>query len=87
MPSLKVPLRVPSPGGAVVADDHVDQGVVEDLQAGQGVDEPADVVVGVLQEPGVDLHLPGQHRLQVVGHVVPGGNLRRVGPSVRRRPG
>ena len=63
--------------GAVVADDQVDQRVVEDLQAGQGVDEPADVVVGVLQESGVDLHLPGQHRLQVVGHVVPGRDLRR----------
>ena len=33
------------------------------------------MVVGVLQEPGVDLHLAGQHRLQLVGHVVPRRDL------------
>ncbi len=32
--------------------------------------------VGVLQEPGVHLHLAGQHRLEFLGHVVPGGDLR-----------
>ncbi len=58
-------------GGAVVADDVVDDRVVEDLEVLEGVDQPADVVIGVLQEPGVHLHLPGQHRLQLVGHVVP----------------
>jgi hypothetical protein len=36
---------------------------------------PADVVVGVLEEPGVHLHLARQHRLQRVGHVVPGRDL------------
>ena len=61
--------------GAVVADDVVDDRVVEDLQVGKGVDQTADVVVGVLEEPGVDLHLPGQHRLELLGHVVPGGDL------------
>ena len=66
-------------GGAVVADDQVDQRVVEDLQVGERVDQPADVVVGVFQEPGVDLHLPGQHRFQGVVHVVPGRDLRRPG--------
>jgi hypothetical protein len=35
----------------------------------------ADVVVGVLEEPGVDLHLPGGHGLEVVGQVVPRGDL------------
>ena len=40
------------------------------------VDQPADVVVGVLEKAGVDLHLARQHRLEVVGHVVPGGDLR-----------
>ena len=39
------------------------------------VDQPADVVVGVLEEPGVHLHLPRQHRLELVGHVVPGRDL------------
>ena len=31
------------------------------------------MVVGVLEEAGVDLHLAREHGLQVVGHVVPGG--------------
>ena len=61
--------------GAVVADDVVDDRVVEDAEVVDGVDQPADVVVGVLEEPGVDLHLAGQHRLELVGHVVPGGDL------------
>ena len=62
--------------GPVVADDQVDQRVVEHAQLLEGVDEPADVVVGVLQEPGVDLHLAGEHRLEVVRHVVPGAGSR-----------
>jgi hypothetical protein len=33
------------------------------------------VVVGVLQEAGVDLHLAGQHRHELVGHVDPGRDL------------
>jgi hypothetical protein len=33
------------------------------------------VVVGVLQEPGIDLHLPGQHRLELLVHVLPGRDL------------
>ena len=61
--------------GAVVADDVVDQRVVEDLQVLQGLNQAPDVMVGVLQEAGVHLHLPGQHRLQLVGHVVPGRDL------------
>ena len=73
------PVQGPLGRGAVVADDHVDERVVEDLQLGEGVDQPADVVVGVLEEPRVDLHLPRQHRLQLVGHVVPGRDL--VGPG------
>ena len=61
--------------GTVVADDVVDDRVVQDLEVLDGVDQPADVVVGVLQEPGVDLHLPGQHRLELLGHVVPRRDL------------
>ena len=63
--------------GAVVADDVVDERVVEDLEVVEGVDQPADVVVGVLEEAGVHLHLARQHRLQLVRHVVPGGDLGR----------
>jgi hypothetical protein len=65
----------PLGGSAVVADDVVDQRVVQDAQVGEGVDEPADMVVGVLQEPGVDLHLPGQRRLEVVALGIPGRDL------------
>ena len=39
------------------------------------VDQPADVVVGVLQEAGIDLHLAAQHRLQLLRHLVPGRDL------------
>ena len=59
----------------VVAEDVVDDRVVEDLEVAHRVDQPSDVVVGVLEEPGVDLHLARQHRLQLIGHVVPGGDL------------
>ena len=59
---------------AVVADDVVDDRVVEDLEGLQGVDDPADVVVGVLEEAGVHLHLPLEDRLELVGHVVPRGD-------------
>jgi hypothetical protein len=62
-------------GGAVVAHHHVHEGVVEDLEVGESVDEAADVMVGVLHEAGVDLHLPGEDRLEVFGHVVPRGDL------------
>jgi hypothetical protein len=54
---------VDRPGGAalgagpVVGQDH-DQGVVELAELAQEVQQPADVVVGVLQEPGEDLHHP-----------------------------
>ena len=62
-------------GGAVVADDVVDERVLEDAEVLERVDQPADVVVGVLEEAGVDLHLAREHRLELVGHVVPGWDL------------
>ena len=51
------------PGGAfrarpVVAVDVVDERVLEDAEILERVDEPSDVMVGVLEEAGVDLHLP-----------------------------
>ena len=66
-------------GGAVVADDVVHERVVEHAEVLDGVDHPADVVVGVFQEPGVHLHLARQHRLQLLGHVLPGRNLGVTG--------
>ena len=59
----------------VVADDVVDERVLEHAEVVERVDEPSDVVVGVLEEAGVDLHLAGENRLQLIGHVVPGGDL------------
>ena len=44
---------------------------------GERVEQTADVVVGVLEEARVDLHLTREHRLEVVGHVVPRGDLVR----------
>ena len=41
------------------------------------------MVVGVLHEAGVDLHLPREDRLEVVGNVVPGGDLVRPGRELR----
>jgi hypothetical protein len=67
----------PLGGGAVVADDVVDERVVEDPEVCQRVDDAADVVVGVLQERGVDLHLSRQHRLEVLGLLVPAWDLLR----------
>ena len=39
------------------------------------VDEPADVVVGVLEEAGVHLHLAGEHGFQLVRHLGPRRDL------------
>ena len=72
-------------GGAVVADDVVDERVLEDLEVCEGVHEPSYVVVGVLEEAGIHLHLAGEHRLQVVRHVVPGGDLLRPLGQLRVR--
>ena len=65
----------PLSGRTVVADDVVDDRVVEDSEVVDGVDQPADVMVDVLEEPGVHLHLTLQYRLEIVGHVIPCGDL------------
>ena len=69
-------------GSAVVADDVHHQGVVEQLEVLEGVDHPSGVEVGVLQEPGVHLHLVRQDRLALVGDVVPGGDALGPGGQV-----
>ncbi len=48
--------------GPVVGQDH-DHRVVELVDLTQEVQQPADVMVGVLQEPGEDLHHPGVQAL------------------------
>ena len=62
-------------GGAVVADDVEHQSVLEHAEALQAVDQSAHVVVGVLQKAGIDLHLAAQDRFEVLGHVLPRGDL------------
>ena len=62
-------------GRAVVADDVVDERVAEDPEVLDRVDEPADVVIDVLEEPGVHLHLALEHGLERRGHVVPRRDL------------
>ena len=73
--SLKQPLQRALGRRTVVADDVVDQRIVEDAEILERVDQAADVMVGLLEESRVDLHLPRQHRLEIVGHVVPGRDL------------
>ena len=58
--------------GAVVAPDVEDQRVVEVAHLLDGVEQPADVPVGVLLEAGVDLHLPGVELLLCLVERVPG---------------
>ena len=73
-------------GGAVVADDVVHERVVEGADLLQRIEQAADVMVGVFEESRVDLHLPAQHRLEILRHRVPRGDLlvARGEPAVRR---
>ncbi len=72
-------------GRTVVAEDVVHDGVLQDAKILEGVDQPTDVVIGVFEEPGVHLHLTGQHRLEVVGHVLPCRDLRVRARQLRLR--
>ena len=56
--------------GPVVGDDH-DDGVVQLAQVVQEVQHPSDLVVGVLEESGEDLHHPGVELALVVRQVGP----------------
>ena len=60
---------------AVVADDQIDQRVVEDVHVLQCIDQPADMMIGVLHEGGVDLHLALEGGLELRVHLVPRRNL------------
>ena len=57
--------------GAVVGDQH-DDGVLELPGRLQEVEQPPDLVVGVGQEPGVDLGHPAEEPLLLLGQRVPG---------------
>ena len=50
-------------GRAVVADDVVDQRVVEQVELLQRINQPTDMVIGVLHEPGVNFHLADEARV------------------------
>ena len=63
--------------GAVVADDVIDQRVVGDAQLLDRLVQAAHVVIGELEEARIDLHLPAQHRLERLRHVVPARHVRR----------
>ena len=70
--------RRPLEAGAVVAPDVEDQRVVEVAHLLDGVEEAADVPVGVVHEAGVDLHLPRVELLRGVVERVPG--VEEIGP-------
>ena len=61
---------------AVVTDDHIDQRVIQDLEVLDRVDQPPDVMVGVLEEACVDLHLAGEYWFHLGRDGLPGRNLR-----------
>ena len=74
-------VQVADDGAAVVAEDVEEQRVVELAQLLDRVDQPTDLVVGVLGQRRVDLHLAREHLLRVGVEAVP--LLHAVG--VRRR--
>ena len=53
-------------GGAVVPDDVVDERVLEDAEVVERVDQPPDVVVGVLEEAAADAVAQAEKRTVVV---------------------
>jgi hypothetical protein len=72
---------------AVVADEVVDERVVQDPQLGERIDDPADVMVGVLEERRVDLHLAREHGAQPRIHLLPRRNVLRALGQLALRAG
>ena len=62
-------------GARAVVGDHHDQRVVELADGAQELDEATDVVVGVAEEPGEDLHLTRVEAALVVRQRVPLGHV------------
>ncbi len=58
-------------GRAVIPDDVINQRVVENAEPLNGIHQTAEMVIGVLHEPGVHLHLPDEHGLQFGRHFIP----------------
>ncbi len=75
--------RRPLEAGAVVAPDVEDQRVVEVAHLLDLVEQAADVPVGVVHEPGVDLHLPRVELLRGVVERVP--RVEEIGPLGEHR--
>src|SRR5262249_23120590 len=67
--------------GALVTDGGEHQSVIQHAQVVDRVDHPTHLVVGLLEEAGVDLHLPDQHRLEVIGACPPRPGSRGTGLS------
>jgi hypothetical protein len=80
--------RPPLAARSVVGDDD-DERVLELSALLQVVEQPADVVVGVCQEPGVDLGHPREELFLVLAELVPGACVveRRERQAVRARAG
>ena len=68
--------------GAVVGDDH-DQGVVQLPQLAQELDQPPDLVIGVGQEAGEDLHHPAVQAARLGGQRRPVGHVGIVPRQLR----
>ncbi len=72
---VEAALRRAFGGRAVVAEDVIDQRVVEDAEILDRIEQPADVMIGVLEKACVDLHLARENWLELRGHVVVGGDF------------
>ena len=59
--------------GTVIRQEH-DESVVEHFEFSQRSHEPTDLGIGVVDKPGVDLHLAGKETTFVIGQVIPGRN-------------
>ena len=62
-------------GRAVVANDVINERVVEYLEFLQSVNKASDVVVGVFHETCIDLHLAAQDWFESLRHFFPGRNF------------
>jgi len=82
---VEEPNHAPFGTRAVVADDVEDQRVVELASLSHGVDQPADLRVRVLAEPGEHLHLAGEELLLIRGQRGPVLDGRRLWRKLRLR--
>jgi hypothetical protein len=76
-------VRPPSALVPLSPSDVDDQRVVELAGGAKAVEHAADLVVGVLDEAGEDLHLAGEQALLVGAQAVPVLDRRRLGRQLR----